>query len=85
MKMQTAHAKYQQNRLAFQGRAPAIPDGADVMLVFSVKMAEPVRKESDAVALLRGRAKGEKMTAKLLKARREDRMKEQSYGANVRL
>ena len=85
MKMQTVHAKYRDRRLAFQGRAPAIPDGADVMVVFSAQMTEPVREEPDVVGLLRGRAKGERITEKLLEARREDRLKEQSYGANVRL
>jgi len=85
MKMQTVHAKYRHRRLAFQGRAPAIPDGADVMVVFSAQMTDPGCEEPDAVALLRGRAKGEQITEKLLEARREDRMKEQSHGANVRL
>lgn len=83
--MQTAHATYRSQRLAFRGRAPAIPEGADVTVVFSVKISEPVPEEKDAVGLLRGRAKGEHLTEKLLKARREDRKKDQSNGANIRI
>ena len=72
MKRQTIHAEYRSQRLSFRGAPPRIPDGADVTVIFPVEAADLTAHGHRAIVELRGRAKGERLTERLLRSRKED-------------
>ena len=84
MRSHTAHARYENRQLSFRGKSPRIPEGAEVMIVFSEEVSGQESRTPDAIALLRGCAKGRNLTERLIRSRHEDRMRDRDHGPEIR-
>ena len=73
MKLQTVRAIYKNGTLVFADPALAPKGIKEVVVTYLQESPAEVAGGVDAIKLLRGRGKGERLVEKLLRARREDR------------
>jgi hypothetical protein len=73
MRLQAVHALYKGGTLIFTDPALAPRDGAEVVVTYVKELATEALSQEDPLEALRGRGRGERLTEKLLQARRRDR------------
>jgi len=69
--IKAARAIYKKGQLVFIDKKDIPDDGSEVIVTFVEKSADEI-SESNAIAALKGRGKGENLGEKLLKSRQED-------------
>lgn len=84
MKLQTVHAIFKDGTLVFADPRLAPKGVKEVVLTYLEESPTEMKAQIDPIQVLRGRGKGERLTEKLLRARREDREQDERSHRTVR-
>jgi hypothetical protein len=84
MKLQTVHAIFKDGTLVFADPRLAPKGVKEVVLTYLEESPTEMKAQVDPIQALRGRGRGERLTEKLLRARREDREHDERSHRTVR-